>query len=86
MKRTRSSERQPTITFEKWKYSHYFELIENKGRNVSVRCTLCPGQKLLKSTAVNTTANFTKHLNSQHANVRLVAQDPRASEVLFIVS
>ncbi|KAL7372273.1 hypothetical protein ABVT39_013095 [Epinephelus coioides] len=70
---------QPTVTFEGWRYSHYFEMIENKGKNVSVKCTLCPGHKLL-STAVNSTANLTKHLKAKHANVRLVAQDPRGND------
>lgn len=81
MKRARSSERQPTISFEGWKFAHYFELVETKGRNVSVRCTLCPGQKLL-STAINSTANLTKHLKGKHANMKLVAQDPRAKDDL----
>ncbi|XP_034082438.1 uncharacterized protein LOC117552875 [Gymnodraco acuticeps] len=70
---------QPTLTFEGWRYSHYFELVDNKGKNVSVRCTLCPGQKLL-STAVNSTANLIKHLRGKHASMKLVAQDPRRNE------
>ena len=72
----------PTITFEGWRYSHYFKLIETKGRNVSVRSTLCPGEKLL-STAVNSTASLTKHLKAKHANMKLVAQDPRGNDVEF---
>ena len=35
-----ASEMQPVLTFEGWRYSHYFKLVESKGRNVSVRCTL----------------------------------------------
>ncbi|KAI4806259.1 hypothetical protein KUCAC02_017092 [Chaenocephalus aceratus] len=70
---------QPTLTFEGWRYSHYFELVDNNGKNVSVRCTLCPGQKLL-STAVNSTANLIKHLRGKHASMKLVAQDPRINE------
>ncbi|KAI9524409.1 hypothetical protein NQZ68_018092, partial [Dissostichus eleginoides] len=45
-----------------------------KGRNVTVRCKLCPGQKLL-STAANTTSNLNKHLQRQHANVKLIAKE-----------
>ncbi|KAI9543617.1 hypothetical protein NQZ68_008664 [Dissostichus eleginoides] len=44
-------------------------------RNVTVRCKLCPGQKLL-STAVNTTSNLNKHLQRTHAKVKLIAKDP----------
>ncbi|KAK0144052.1 putative AC9 transposase [Merluccius polli] len=75
-----ASEKQPTtLTFEGWKYSHYFELVETKGRNISVRCTLCPGEKLL-SAAANSNANLTKHLNGKHASMKLVAQDPRGKD------
>ncbi len=74
-----SAERPQPVTFEGWRYSHYFEMIENKRKNLSVRCTLCPGSKLL-STAVNSTANLTKHLRAKHANIKLVAQDPRGND------
>ncbi|KAL2101773.1 hypothetical protein ACEWY4_003534 [Coilia grayii] len=66
-----------TTTFEGWRFAHYFEFVERKGRNVTIRCTLCPGQKLL-STAVNTTSNLSKHLQRQHANTKLVAKDNRS--------
>ncbi|KAL3052855.1 hypothetical protein OYC64_005388 [Pagothenia borchgrevinki] len=64
------------ITFEGWRYAHYFEFIRRIDRNVTVRCKLCPGQKLL-STAVNTTSNLNKHLQRTHAKVKLIAKDPR---------
>uniref|UniRef100_A0A8C6TNZ0 BED-type domain-containing protein n=1 Tax=Neogobius melanostomus TaxID=47308 RepID=A0A8C6TNZ0_9GOBI len=67
------------LTFEGWRYSHYFELVETKGKNVSVRCTLCPGEKLL-SAAVNSNANLAKHLKGKHANMKLVAQLPRGND------
>ncbi|KAI9527898.1 hypothetical protein NQZ68_025939 [Dissostichus eleginoides] len=54
------------ITFEGWRYAHYFEFVRRIDRNVTVRCKLCPGQKLL-STAVNTTSNLNKHLQRTHA-------------------
>lgn len=66
-------------TFEGWRYSHYFQYVERKDRNIIVRCTLCPGQKLL-STAVNTTSNLSKHLQRQHANTKLVAKDSRRTD------
>ena len=46
-------------------------------KNVTVQCTLCPGQKHL-STAANTTFNLLKHLQRQYANSRLVAKDHRS--------
>uniref|UniRef100_A0A8C6UZ75 Transposase n=1 Tax=Neogobius melanostomus TaxID=47308 RepID=A0A8C6UZ75_9GOBI len=78
---TMASENQPTtrLTFEGWRYSHYFELVETKGKNVSVRCTLCPGEKLL-SAAVNSNANLAKHLKGKHANMKLVAQLPGGND------
>ena len=47
-------------TFDGWRYKHYFEFVERKENNLTVRCTLCPCWKLL-STAANTTSNLTKH-------------------------
>ena len=52
------------------------ERIENKGKDLTVSCTKCPAQKLL-STGVNSTANLNEHLKAKHANMKLVAQDPR---------
>ena len=72
-----ASEKQPTLTFEGWRYSRYFKLVETKGVNVR-----CPGQKHL-STAVYSTVNLTKHLKGKHANMKLVAQDPRGSDMLI---
>lgn len=62
-------------SFEGWRYTHYFEFVARKYDNVTVKCKLCPGQKQL-STAVNTTSNISKHLQRQHANIKLVAKDP----------
>ncbi|KAL7380806.1 hypothetical protein ABVT39_024395 [Epinephelus coioides] len=63
-------------SFEGWRYAHYFDFIARKEKNVTVKCKLCPGQKQL-STAANTTSNLSKHLQRQHANIKLVAKDPR---------
>lgn len=60
------------VAFSNWKYRHYFSLIEIKGKNVSVTCTLCPGKKTL-STSASSNSNLMKHLTSTHANTALVA-------------
>ena len=62
-------------TFDGWRYKHYFEFVECKENNLTVRCTLCPCWKLLSTTA-NTTSNLTKHLQRQHAHTKLVAKKP----------
>ena len=61
--------------FDNWKYNHYFEFVSAKGKNISVRCTLCVGKKIL-STADTTTSNLKKHLDSQHSNVKLIEKVP----------
>lgn len=63
---------QPKIAFSNWKYNHYFTLIDIKGKNVYVQCTLCPGTKRL-STSVVSNSNLVKHLTSSHARTKLVA-------------
>ncbi|XP_065126262.1 uncharacterized protein [Paramisgurnus dabryanus] len=60
------------VAFANWKYRHYFSLIEIKGKNVYVTCTLCPGKKTL-STSASSNSNLMKHLTSTHANTTLVA-------------
>uniref|UniRef100_A0A672F911 BED-type domain-containing protein n=1 Tax=Salarias fasciatus TaxID=181472 RepID=A0A672F911_SALFA len=65
-------------TFEGWRYAHYFDYVEQKEKNVTVKCKLCPGNKRL-NTAWNTTANLSKHLKTQHGNTKLVARDPSSS-------
>lgn len=67
---------QDYAAFNAWKYRHYFELNPVKGdKNISVRCTLCVGIKLL-STAKNSTSNLSKHLASRHRNVKLTENIP----------
>ncbi len=60
-------------TFDGWRFSHYFEYVQRKENNLTVKCTLCPGRKLL-STACNTTSNLKKHLERQHGHIKLVAK------------
>uniref|UniRef100_A0A8D0A2Q6 HAT C-terminal dimerisation domain-containing protein n=1 Tax=Sander lucioperca TaxID=283035 RepID=A0A8D0A2Q6_SANLU len=52
------------VVFSNWKYQHYFSLIEIKGKNVYVTCTLCPGKKTL-STSASSNSNLMKQHN-QH--------------------
>ncbi|KAI2647786.1 E3 SUMO-protein ligase ZBED1 [Labeo rohita] len=61
--------------FSSWKYSHYFEFVSAKDDNIKVRCTLCAGDKVLSSFK-NTTSNLKKHLESQHATVKLSERVP----------
>ena len=62
-----------TATFHKWKYGHYFKVVEEGSKNIKVRCTLCPPNKTLSS-ARNTTSSFKAHLARVHKNVILVAK------------
>uniref|UniRef100_A0A8C6KMI4 BED-type domain-containing protein n=1 Tax=Nothobranchius furzeri TaxID=105023 RepID=A0A8C6KMI4_NOTFU len=57
--------------FDGWKCRHYFQFDSVKNdKNISVRCTLCVGRKLL-SAAKNSTSNLSKHLANRHGNVKL---------------
>lgn len=59
--------------FGLWKYVHYFQFVNEKEKNITVKCTLCVGEKLL-STAKNSTSNLKKHLASKHQSSTLVAK------------
>lgn len=61
------------LAFLRWRYKHYFKFIEVKGKNVHVKCTLCPGQKILSTSTVSN-SNFMKHLTT-HASTKLVAKN-----------
>ena len=63
-----------TGAFGNWKYSHYFQFVAHKGKNISVKCKICPGDKLL-STAVLSMSNLSKHLTRQHSHTKLVAKE-----------
>ncbi len=62
-------------TFLRWKYSHYFELVEEKEKGILVKCRLCVSEKLL-STAKNTTSNLKKHLHAKHSTTELDEREP----------
>ena len=65
--------------FSMWKYKHYFNLIEGKGKNVHVTCTLCPSAKTL-STSSTSYSNLLKHLSTAHAACKLVARKENESK------
>lgn len=58
--------------FSRWKYRQYFNLVEVKGKNVHVMCTLCLRPKTLSTSNVSN-SNLMKHLSTAHASVKLVA-------------
>lgn len=35
--------------FGLWKYAHYFQFVNEKEKNITVKCTLCVGEKLLST-------------------------------------
>ena len=64
------------LAFSKWKYRHYFNLLEVKRKNIHVRCTLCPRLKFLCMSIVSN-SNLMKHLQMAHVVVstKLVAKN-----------
>ncbi|KAL7403826.1 hypothetical protein ABVT39_005538 [Epinephelus coioides] len=62
---------------EKWRFSQYFQFICRKDKNISVKCTICLGNKRL-STAAHSMSNLS-NLANQHNNVKLVVKDPLAA-------
>ncbi|XDV45301.1 hypothetical protein PO909_013419 [Leuciscus waleckii] len=64
---------QQKASFDGWRFSNYFEYVQRKENNLTVKCTLCPGRKLL-SIACNSTSNLKKHLQRQHGHIKLVAK------------
>ncbi|XP_065893472.1 uncharacterized protein [Dysidea avara] len=59
-------------TLYHWKYSHYFEVVEEGDKNIRACCTLCSASAKPLSCARNTTSNFKKHLDFVHKTVNLV--------------
>lgn len=66
--------------FFKWKYRHYFDFIERKNKNITVKCKLCAFPKEL-STAFNSTSNLFKHLSRKHSTTKLVAKEDNDARV-----
>ena len=52
------------VMFYGWKYSHYFQIVEEGDKNLQARCTLCSPCKKPLLSALNTTSNFKKHLET----------------------
>ena len=65
---------QEKLAFSNWKYRHYFNLLKVKGKNVHVKCSLCPRAKCL-STSVVSNSNPMKHLSTAHASAKSVAKN-----------
>ena len=59
--------------FYKWKYRRYFEVVEERDKNLRVCCTLCSASVKPLSCARNIISNFKKHLDSVHKTANLVA-------------
>ena len=55
-------------TFHQWKYSHYFVVVEERGKNMQTCCTLCSDSTKPLSCARNTT-----NYEIDHSIVRQVA-------------
>lgn len=60
-----------------WNYAHYFEIAsEQDDKNITVKCTVCVGERLL-STAENSTSNLKKkkkNLTSKQHSITLSAR------------
>lgn len=60
-------------TFARWAYSHYFQFVKEKDKNLIVKCNLCAHREL--STSRNSTSNLKKHLDRCHASTKLTVSD-----------
>lgn len=63
-----------------WLYSHYFEFIKERDKNIVVKCTLCLGKQRELSKVRNSTSKLKKHLKRVHANTELTERDIVASK------
>lgn len=57
-----ASQGESKTSFSKWKYAHYFTLVEHKDKNIIVKCKLCVSGSKVQSTAINSNSNLLKHL------------------------
>ncbi|KAL3992372.1 protoporphyrin/coproporphyrin ferrochelatase [Sarotherodon galilaeus] len=55
------------VAYFKWRYRHYFSLKEIKGKNLYVKCNLCPGTKCF-STSVTSNSDLMKHLSTRRSS------------------
>ncbi len=68
-----ASQGESKTSFSKWKYAHYFTLVEHKDKNILVKCKLCLSGSKVLSTAINSNSNLSKHLQKLHASTKLEA-------------
>lgn len=66
-----ASQGESKTSFSKWKYAHYFTLVEHKDKNILVKCKLCVSGSKVLSTAINSNSNLLKHLQKLHASTKL---------------
>lgn len=59
-------------SFERSFYTYYFELIKTDGKNVEVKCKLCPATKKPYKMSVNITFNLKKHMEVRHSESELI--------------
>ena len=64
--------------FYGWKYSHYFQIVEEGDKNLQARCTLCSLCKKPLLSALNTTSNLKKHLETAQVD-KIGAKEPKKS-------
>ena len=66
------------LAFSRWRYKHYFQFIEVEGKNVNVKCTLCPGPR-----AKTLSTSVVSKLNGSHiaviAHHQLAKKDTKQS-------
>ncbi len=67
------SQGESKTSFSKWKYAHYFPLVEHKDKNILVKCKLCLSGSKVLSIAINSNSNLSKHLRKLHASTKLEA-------------
>uniref|UniRef100_A0A3Q3MSV0 BED-type domain-containing protein n=1 Tax=Labrus bergylta TaxID=56723 RepID=A0A3Q3MSV0_9LABR len=72
---------QTDSTFARWTYSHYFQFLREKDKNIIVKCNLCASATPRElSTSKNSTSNLKKHLDQCHANTKLTERDAGAEK------
>ncbi|MEQ2303538.1 hypothetical protein AMECASPLE_017978 [Ameca splendens] len=62
------------MALSKWKYKHYFILLEVKAKDGCVKCTLCPSVKC-SSTSIKSNCNLMYHLSMAHSSTEQVAKN-----------
>ena len=85
MASTEEEDKVGNLAFSKWKYKHYFTIVERKGKNLYLKCTLCSGGKRL-STSAASNSNLMKHLTTTHAATKLVAKNTDDSNNTSVAS